>query len=417
MVVPLARPSAPPPPPPLLALPMQVGGGGGAVPPWLQELCGRLAEQVLSSDPHSRENLSTENIVPKFDNAEIVTNLNLNIRKLSVPMLHELVMALQRNSSLEILNLTSSLSSTVSLTPPLDLLALGLTNHSKLRVLHLSYNRLTQLSPVFVHAISNSALEELHLDHNRIRGKHNAQALYQVLTTTATVDPDPAKSGKSNGSMLQVLQLQSNQLGNDECLLIASALRTNTSLRILGLNGNPNITNPAISALLDVLETSNGTLERLDLDATARGSSVQETLERQSLLAHAQRLCRANQFGRKFVFQAQKKQRSPLSGLGPRNAPRDRISLHLLWPTILERISGTHATPRTRDFSKDSCPNEKKNHISTSHVPLSDSTVEVAADEAYRLDVLYYFVRSKPEWCYPVPRRGCIRPHSAMHDD
>lgn len=210
------------------------------IPPWLLELCIRLAR----------------------NDAELL-NLNLNIRRFDTEMLHALATALEPNKVLHTLNLTSSLVK-ASLFP---LIHSVVSRHSSLQVLHLSYNRISDQNEIEALAqalTTNTSLTHLYLDHNNIDSE-GAASLARALGDNET---------------LQVLQLSSNQVCDDGARSLAVMLANNTTLTKLCLQRNK-ITSHGVESLLEYLQ-SNVTVEYLDLDkhhSNEEASSVHQELE------------------------------------------------------------------------------------------------------------------------------------------
>lgn len=218
------------------------------IPPWLQDHCDRLVT-----------------------NDENLTNLNLNIRRLDSVMMEALVAALQQNSVLSVLNMTSSLTHSPNAIEPLTRTLLP--HHPSLKILHLSHNRLTNISLSLL--ATNTVLTELYLEYN-------------ALGQTACED---LAKGLQHNTSLTVLQLNYNQVGDAGCRALAEALRSNQSLRTLGLERN-GIADA--SHLRRVLQHENVWLERLRL---GQNNALDDAAVRTSI----QLYCRANAAGRRFL--------------------------------------------------------------------------------------------------------------------
>ena len=244
-------------------------------PAWLKEHCTRLRGR----------------------DAEL-RNLNLNIRRLDVRMMVFLASALRENDLLVILNLTSSLSADPSALIPLTQMVLP--HHQSLKSLHLSYNRIQDVTALGTALTTNRHLEEIHLDYNRIDAQ-GAQSLAEGLRHNQT---------------LRVLCLNYNLVGDAGCQALASALRTNTTLQELALKHN------GISALgATALQTSlrvNSTIRAIHLDM----NEISTTQDEDNVVAHIQIVCRANAAGRAFL----------LSNHG------NAANQHGVWPAFLERL-------------------------------------------------------------------------------
>jgi Leucine Rich repeat len=217
------------------------------VPRWLEELAERLEEQ-----------------------RHPVRNLNLNIRKLTSPMLARLLTPIALNDRIEVLNLTSSFlfpHSSVDGGPAMMIssLADAIQDHPSLQKLYLSYNKIVFGASLARVIRMNTRLIELHLDYNLL-DKTTVIAIAESLR---------------NNNTLQVLQLSSNtKLDDDVGVAIAQALgrkfskgrRTtriicgNKSLKTLGLS-RCNLGPKTATALLKSLDEGNNvTLRRLTLD-------------------------------------------------------------------------------------------------------------------------------------------------------
>ena len=205
------------------------------IPSWLEEHCSRLSR----NDPE-------------------LENLNLNIRRLDTEMLEALAKSIERNNAIHTLNLTSSLIK-ASLLP----LTRVISRHPSLKVLHLSYNRLSESDEIAALARAletNNALTELYLDHNEIDAK-GATILASALRENQT---------------LQVLHLSSNQIHDTGAKAFANVLVVdNTTLKRLSLERN-RITSIGVEALLTALK-SNVTILHLEVDK--RQTSANQELD------------------------------------------------------------------------------------------------------------------------------------------
>lgn len=195
------------------------------VPPWLLEHCARLQQ----NDPE-------------------LMNLNLNIRRCDTEMLEVLAVAIRQNTVLHTLNLTSSLTK-ASILPLITVLHY----HPSLKILHLSYNRISNCNNEIVSlaraiGATNRSLTELYLDHNDIDAE-GAIALANMLKENET---------------LQVLQLSSNHVHDEGARAFAQALANNTTLKRLMLERNQ-ITSRGVESLLQAME-SNVTIQHLQVD-------------------------------------------------------------------------------------------------------------------------------------------------------
>jgi Ran GTPase-activating protein (RanGAP) involved in mRNA processing and transport len=240
-----------------------------SLPTWLQDVCTQLAS----------------------DDAQL-TNLNLNIRRLDARMMEALAAALQRNTVLLILNLTSSLANSSNVTAVQPLALTVLARRTSLKILHLSYNRLTDVAAIGDALATNPCLQELYLDYNSITAesaKHLA-------------------NGLRHNTALGVLQLNYNCIEDEGATALASALLTNKSLQVLGLDRN-GITETGSSALLAAVQTNNAYIQSILLQQD-------DGITRTQLIL--QLYCRANQAGRRYIR--------------GESLPLDH------WPALLERI-------------------------------------------------------------------------------
>lgn len=234
-----------------------------SLPPWLVDHCVRLQ-----------------------NNDENLSNLNLNIRRLTLEMMEELVSALRHNNVLTVLNLTSSLINNPAAIEPLT--ASIVPQHVSLQILHLGHNRLATVS---LQLANNSVLKELYLEYNAL-GPVSCQYLAH---------------GLRQNSVLQVLQLNYNLVGNAGCEALAQAMQHNSSLLVLGLQRN-GISDA--SSLVQILEDYNVWIRRIRLEQNNDIPAVQQTRIRL--------LSRANAAGRRFL----------------RHAALDDP----LWPRLLHRL-------------------------------------------------------------------------------
>jgi Leucine Rich repeat len=191
-----------------------------SIPPWLEEICSRLRSNDAS-----------------------LTNLNLNIRRLTPVSCACLWDAIRDNSVLATLNLTNSL------VPPIDLSPLmrGVANHASLKTLHLSYNKLVDVALVAVALRSNTSLEHIFVDYNRIQD--DAVLLANALKHNKT---------------LKTLHLGKNQVDDRGAIALAAMLTVNETLEWISLLSN-SIQAPGLAALENALQ-QNVTLKFLEID-------------------------------------------------------------------------------------------------------------------------------------------------------
>lgn len=173
------------------------------IPSWLEENCFRLRDEGSN-----------------------LRNLNLNIRRLNLAMIHVLSEALKDSTRIETVNMTSSLSNSQHRQDAgkmLIPLAYAIKSHTSLKAIHLSYNQLKDATSLgFTLELNRSSLTELYLDHNRLN-IDTAVALARAL---------------QRNNKLSILQLNSNSFGDAGGKIIAEAMRDNTGLKTLGLARN-----------------------------------------------------------------------------------------------------------------------------------------------------------------------------------
>jgi Ran GTPase-activating protein (RanGAP) involved in mRNA processing and transport len=217
-----------------------------------------------------------ENCTRLKANDEDLVNLNLNIRRFNrIEMMEALAEALNENKTLQILNLTSSLVVPNSLTP---LASLVLHNHASLKIIHLSYNKLVDVSALGDAIAENDTLSEIYLNYNLINSK-SAIAVAQGLTYNNT---------------LEVLDFNYNNMGDEGAFAFATALGAkNNTLKILGL-GHNEISQRGAVALASAM-TRNTTIQRLDIQENV--GMPRDVCN--SILYHAE----ANRAGRRILRQ------------------------------------------------------------------------------------------------------------------
>ena len=194
-----------------------------ATPPWFHDQCERLEANEKGLD-----------------------HLNLNIRRLSLPMASQLANALVSNNVLTVLNLTSSFGAPGCI----DAIAKALSSRSSLEVIYLAYNGLVDVGALGYAMRTNTSLRELHLDHNRI----DAAAGVALA------------GGLESNSTLRVLNLASNKIGDKGAVAIAKALGTSgtkSGIRRVELDRNL-VGNKGGRALLSALQ-NNYTLQHISL--------------------------------------------------------------------------------------------------------------------------------------------------------
>ena len=270
---------------------------------------------------------------------ENVRNINLNLRRVSTEMLEALAEALQGNSSIQVINLTSCLTTAALLQrnnghdAMLLPLARAVEQNSSLTTLHLSYNRLVH-APSLARCISSSSccccstrqssLVELRLDHNQLNDE-TVIALAETLATNTT---------------LKVLHLDSNNIGDNGGVAIAKSLWQNETLQKLGLGRN-NLGTVTVKALLEVLQTKNVSLNWLSLPFYKL--DMDKRLSQRCLF-----LVKANRFGR-YLLQSEGRRRKTMESdcnsaadeeSRLQNVRQDNTSNNIrnsLWPLLLAR--------------------------------------------------------------------------------
>merc|ERR1719464_17413 len=241
------------------------GSSDSLIPQWLEEQCFRLKDE--GSD---------------------LRNLNLNIRRLNFVTMNFLSKALKDNKRIESVNMTSSLSNNINdgnhhwyIVPRnsdkrniIFPLSNAIRKHVSLKTLHLSYNRLKDVTPLGRNLEMNqSSLMELYLDHNQL-GVETAVTLARVIR---------------QNHKLTVLQLNSNNLGDKGGKIIAEALNGNTCLKTLGLAHNSLMSETGYSLMRSLECNRNVTLVRLFLDENPKIPSLEHNISY---------LLRANRAGR-----------------------------------------------------------------------------------------------------------------------
>ena len=231
------------------------------VPLWLRELCDRL----------------------QSDDKAMLTEVNLNIRRLNRSMMMQLCHVLRESTDLRSINLTSSLIDRVDVPSrqvlgPLIQLVLS-SPTSLLRILHLSYNRLSgPLEGIGYSLSTNQSLLELHLDHNRL----DCGTVVELA------------AGLRHNQTLRVLQLSSNLIGDRGARHLARALVDNRTLQTLGLMRNF-VGQDGADALWHTLQKhQNTSLTRLDLQNNPDIADA--------TLGWIATLCRANLLGRSILL-------------------------------------------------------------------------------------------------------------------
>lgn len=285
------------------------------LPRWLEEHCQRL-----SSTSH-------------------ISNLNLNLRRLDVPMMQALAEALHQNDRIRVINLTSALlvrsTTTTSSDEALIPLARLLCHHSSLHVVHLSYNRLQDASCLGLALATNTSLQELYLDYNQLSGS-------SVVAIAEGLAQNP-------NTKLQVLCLNSNRMGDIGGQALAQLLHTNRSLKTLRLANN-RLGNATATTLLKALEMHNTTLTELGLEENPDmlTSPRDNEIESWILLGRIQQLLDANQAGRYLLNY----QPPPPLGLWPfvlEGLPVDPQYYFLQQVPALTMTTATSRTRRSED--------------------------------------------------------------------
>jgi hypothetical protein len=143
-----------------------------------------------------------------------------------------------------------------------------------LRVLHLSYNKLVDITELGTMLRTNGSLEEIYLNYNQI-DSHGIETLTDALCYDNTT--------------LQVLHLGKNHIGSRGAHAFATMLQCNTTLSLLSLIWNQ-MDCEGIYALVEALQQHNVTLHALELDRNP-GSTP-------PVMRQARQWSLANQYGR-----------------------------------------------------------------------------------------------------------------------
>ena len=196
--------------------------------------------------------------------------LDLNGNNMTGKAAKDLVSIIKNNSNLEQLHLANN-----DLRISSSLILHALKETSKLKVLNLNNNNMTgETAEDLVTVIkNNSNLEQLYLGNNNLRTssililqaikeKSKLKALnLNGNNMTGEVAEDLASVIKNNSNLEQI-GLANNDLGTSS-ILILQALKENSKLQLLDLNGN-NITGEAAEDLASVIK-NNSNLEQLGL--------------------------------------------------------------------------------------------------------------------------------------------------------
>lgn len=286
-----------------------------SIPRWLEEQCFRLRDEGSN-----------------------LRDLNLNIRRLDPIMMDFFSEALEDNTRIESVNMTSSLSFVNRddhtdkdiLTP----LANAIRRHVSLKTLHLSYNLLKDATSLGANLEMNqSSLKELYLDQNRL-DNNTVVALARVIRQNDT---------------LTLLQLNYNNIGDEGGKIIADALKDNTCLKTLGLAHN-SLKSETASSLLRSLECNrNVTLVRLFLHGNPEfPKSLERTISYLVQANRAGRYLLRNDDGESKSAIAEndkrdsdndkdkneKKEKKNVTGGGGSDSKRHVLGL---WPLVLQR--------------------------------------------------------------------------------
>lgn len=295
------------------------------LPRWLEEHCFRLSvsskTQLQTQSQQVTTTTTTTTTASRSD--DIISNLNLNLRRLNRPMMEALVHALEQTNQIQIINMTSTLlvpissvsssqqphdndTTTTTVSVPIGAddtlipLAQLLRHHTSLQVIHLSYNKLMNVTCLGRALMTNTTLQELYLDYNQI----SEESILAIIEGLAC---------NHQQTCLQVLNLNSNRLGDIAGHGLVRVLKINTSLKRLLLTNN-RFGSSTIYAFGQVLQHHNVTLHELTLDENPG-------IYHHNMLPKIDYWLQANRAGRYLLQYTQ-----PTPPLG-------------LWPFVLENIS------------------------------------------------------------------------------
>ena len=218
--------------------------------------------------------------------------LNLNSNNMTGQVAEDLANVIKNNSGLEKLYLSNN-----NLRSSATVILQALKENSQLKALNLNDNNMTgQVAEELANVIkNNSGLEELHLYNNDLRSsaivilqalKENSQLKALNLNgnnMTGQVAEDLANVIKNN-SGLEGLHLYNNDL-RSSATVILQALKENSQLKVLNLNGN-NMTGQVAEELANVIKNNSG-LEELYLynnDLRSSATVILQALKENSQL-------------------------------------------------------------------------------------------------------------------------------------
>ncbi|XP_040270347.1 NACHT, LRR and PYD domains-containing protein 12-like isoform X3 [Bufo bufo] len=174
-------------------------------------------------------------------------------------------------------------------------LASGIRNNRSLKILDLSYNRLS--GPHFsdlMEALSSPAcrIEELHLRDNDLPDtsciqlasviRNNLSLKILVLSKNRLSGPhfsDLMEALSSPACRIETLRLANNNLPDTSCIQLASVIRNNQSLKILYLSGN-RLSGPHFSDLMEALSSPACRIETLRLRYNELSEEEKEALRK-----------------------------------------------------------------------------------------------------------------------------------------
>ena len=196
--------------------------------------------------------------------------LNLNNNSMTGAVAEDLANVIKSNPDLEELYLCNN-----SLGSSAIVILQALQENSKLKILNLSCNNITgDIAKDLANVIrNNSSLQKLYLFNNCL--KQSALVIFQALKENSKLQILNLNSNNMTGEVLEdlatvitsntgleELYLSNNSLGRS-ALVILQALKENSKLKVLNLNGN-NMTGEIADSLANVIKNNTG-LEQLHL--------------------------------------------------------------------------------------------------------------------------------------------------------
>ena len=231
------------------------------------------------TDCNKSDQLALLSIIQSLGRLSTIKYLVLDNNNMTGEVAEDLAIVIKTNSSLEVLYLENS-----NLGPSAIIILQALKENCKLKLLNLSGNNMTgKVADNLANVIKNNpGLEQLHLFNNYLGPsaivilqalKENSKLKLLNLNgnyMTGVVAEDLANVIKTN-SHLEQLGLDSNYLGTS-AIVILQALKENSKLKILILNAN-NMTGEVAEDLANVIKSNPG-LEQLHLSNNSFGPYV-----------------------------------------------------------------------------------------------------------------------------------------------